>query len=45
MRDVVKKSEEERKKENICKPIKVKDTLYYYWSCDSCQIAFFDNKD
>jgi len=44
MKNVIRKSEEERKEEakNTVTEILVKDTYYFYWACDRCNVAFFD---
>ena len=40
MKNVVKKADEE--KESLYKLITVEDTGMYYWVCDKCCIAYFD---
>ena len=41
MKQIIKKTKEEREKDETFEEIKVKDTAFYYWACDYCNVAFF----
>ena len=44
MKNIIKKTRKEIDQEQKAKSlelIKVKDTNYFYWSCDRCLVAFF----
>jgi hypothetical protein len=43
MKEIIKKTEKEQKQERTCAIVKVKSTGYYYWCCDKCMVAFFDD--
>ena len=43
MKSIIKKTEKEREKQKTIKEISVKETRYFYWTCDSCNVAFFSD--
>lgn len=43
MKNVKRKTEQERSGEELLMPTKVNETSYYYWVCDRCSVAYFDN--
>lgn len=43
MKEVIKKTKQEIELETKYSPVKVNSTHYYFWVCDKCNLAFFDN--
>lgn len=43
MKKVLRKSDAEKKEDasKIMGSVAVKDTIYFYWVCDDCSVAFF----
>lgn len=41
MKEVIKKTKEEREVAVTNKEIKVEDTHFFYWTCDDCNVAYF----
>ncbi len=42
MRKITRKTKEERMEEVLLKPTTVNDTKYFYFVCDKCKAAFFE---
>lgn len=44
MKTIIRKTQAEYDREEAlaATPMKVKDTLFFYWSCEKCNAAFFD---
>jgi len=45
MKKVIEKTDKEREQDYTEKLVKVKDTHYFYWVCDKCGMAFFEDDD
>lgn len=43
MKEIIKKTEKEMRIEAIYTPVKVNSTNNYFWSCEKCMVAYFDD--